>query len=608
MKGFRAVTLALAVSLGASTSGGVQTSYGPDSVVDGHPSAWYVEPAIAVSPKDARKLIAGSMVFGVGGLTVETFRSDDGGYTWRGTTLPLSSGSILGDVQADFSSDGKGYMTVLGSEIGSSGATLNGLYVFGTLDAGETFQRLAFLQKPDKHSYDHEQLAIDRTTGAYRGRIYMSALYSARLSPQVNALGMIWSSDGGRTFHGPVEVSRGWSFNSRPVVLPDGSVLFPFIHEKQLTDTRETVNISTSHDGGRSFGASKLIGDRIVYSLAATTQRLTRGDYTFDADSVPQFATVRTTGEGTTIFGVWSDVRTGRSRLLSTRSDDAGAHWTPPTAIFSTADRMDSQYQPSVAVNDGGVLGVTWYDASHAAGTISEMFAVSNDGGRSFSAPARISSVSSPIRPPNGDGYSAQAFPDPSGIFVGFTSPLSRYPSFGDYMSLAVDSTGAFHPIWIDARNGAGQIWTATAFASAPDPPPAGLSEKKLTDSIALEFGVGTWDGKSHTFAVPVRLHNVSRAVLYPPFTVTITKTHNPYEEQNPAFAHNMPQVAVLNADNRKTSVGATFLYSAETIGNLGRLLPGADTSSRLWRVRLPNSLDLSLVTSVMGYAAATPH
>lgn len=604
MKAFRAVTLFLAVGLCASTSGGPQTSYGPDSVVDGNPSAWYVEPAIAVSPKDTRKLIAGSMVFGVGGLTAETFRSDDGGYTWRGTTLPLASGSLLGDVQADFTADGKGYMTVLGSEIAPTGAQLNGLYVFGTLDAGQTFQRLAFVQTPDRHSYDHEQLAIDRTASEYRGRIYMSALYTARLSPQVNALGMIWSSDGGRTFHAPVEVSRGWSFNSRPVVLPDGSVLFPFIHEKQLTDTRETVNISTSHDGGRSWGASKLIGDRIVYSLAATTQRLSRGDYAFDADSVPQFCAVHTAAKGTQLFGVWSDVRTGPSRLLYARSDDLGAHWTPPTPIFTTSDRLDSQYQPSVAVNDAGVLGITWYDASHAAGTVSEMFAVSRDGGQSFSVPARISSIASPIRPPNGDGFSAQAFPDPSGIFVGFTSPLSRYPSLGDYMGLATDSSGAFHPIWIDARNGAGQIWTATAFANAPDPQPAGLREGKLTNSIALEFGVGRWDGRTHTLTVPVRLHNVSRSVLYAPFTVTVTKTHNPYEEENPAFARNMPQVAVLNADNHNTGAGAAFVYWAGTIGNLGRLLPGADTSSRIWRVRLPNSLDLSLVTSVSGYEA----
>ena len=602
MSAIRALTFVLAVCLCASAGSQAHVSYGPDAVVDGRPSAWYVEPALAVSPKDARKLIAGSMVFGVGGVTAESFRSDDGGYNWRSTTLPLATGALLGDVQAAFSADGKGYMTVLGSEVDPSGATLNGLYVFGTLDAGQTFERLAFLQTPDKHSYDHEQLAIDRSASPYRGRIYLTLLYSAKISPQVNAIGSIWSSDGARTFHGPVEVSRGWSFNSRPVVLPDGALLYPYIHEKQLTDTRETVSVRVSHDGGRSFGAPKLIGDRIVYGLADALKRLNRGDYTFDADSVPQFDAVRTSDRGTEIFGVWSDVRMGTSRLLSTRSDDMGAHWTQPAAIFNTGDRTDSQYQPALASNDEGTLGISWYDASRSGGTVSEMFAVSGDGGRSFSEPVRISSMSSPIRPPNGDGYSAQAFPDTAGIFVGFTSPLSRYPSGGDYMDIATDATGAFHPIWIDARTGVGQIWTATALASPSDAQPAGLHEGRLTDSVALEFGVGSWDGKSHTFTVPVRLHNASRSVLYPPFTVTVTKTHNPYEEQNPAFNRNLPNVTVLNADNHETGAGATFVYSAETIGNLGRLLPGADTSSRIWRVRLPNSFNLSLVTSVSGY------
>jgi hypothetical protein len=603
VKTLRAVTLFLTVSLCASTIGSSQPSYGPDSVVDGHPSSWYVEPAIAVSPKDARKLIAGSMVFGVGGLTAETFRSDDGGYNWRGTTLPLASGSLLGDVQAAFSADGKGYMTILGSEADSSGETLNGLYVFGTLDAGETFQRLAFLQTPDKHSYDHEQLAIDETNGTYRGRIYMSALYTASLSPQVNALGLIWSSDGGRTFHRPVEVWRGWSFNSRPVVLPGGNLLFPFFHVKSLTDTHEVVAVSLSRDGGRSFGTPRRVGDRIVYGLKATEQRLHSGDYTFDVDSVPQFASARTTS-GTEIYGVWSDMRTPRSRLLFTRSDDMGTHWTQPQEILTTSDRLDSQYQPSLAVNNMGALGISWYNASHESETISEMFALSHDGGRSFSTLARVSSTSSPIRPPNGDGYSAQAFPDTKGIFVGFTSPLNRYASFGDYMGLAADASGGFHPIWIDARNGTGQVWTATAFTTASDPVPAGLSERKLTDSIALEFGVGTWDGKSQAFTVPVRLHNTSHSVLYPPFTVTVSLTHNPYDDENPNFTAKQPPIAVLNADNQKAGIGATFVYSSATIGNLGRLLPGADTASRTWRVRLPSgNFDPTLLTTVTGYA-----
>ncbi|HZY99138.1 MAG TPA: sialidase family protein [Candidatus Baltobacteraceae bacterium] len=604
MNTVRAVTLLLAASLCAIAPGISQPSYGPDSVVDANPSAWYIEPAIGVSPKDARKLIAGSMVFGVGGLTAETFRSDDGGYSWRSTTLPLASGSLLGDVQAAFSADGKGYMTVLGSEIDAAGMTLNGLYVFGTLDAGQTFQRLAFVQTPDKHSYDHEQLTIDETNGQYRGRIYMSALYSVRLSPQVNALGLIWSSDGGRTFHGPVEVWRGWSFNSRPVVLPDGNLLFPFFHVKTLTDTHEVLAVSLSRDGGRSFGTPHRVGDRIIYGIDATERRLHRGDYAFDLDSVPQFAAASTPG-GTEIFGVWSDMRTAQSRLLFTRSDDLGAHWTQPQVILTTDHPLDSQYQPSLAVNDAGALGISWYNAAHGSGTVSEMFAVSHDGGRSFSASARISSTSSPIRPPNGDGYSAQAFPDTKGIFIGFTSPLTRYPSFGDYTGLATDATGAFHPIWIDARDGAAQVWTATAFATAPEPIPTDLSERKLTDSIALEFGLGTWDGKSHTFTVPVRLHNTSRSVLYPPFTVTVSLTHNPYDDENPNFASKQPPVAVLNADNQKTGIGATFVYSSGTIGNLGRLLPGAETASRTWRVRLPlRNFDPALLTSVRGYAA----
>lgn len=592
----------LSVFLCASAADEPHIAYGPDSLVDIHPSAWYAEPAIAVSPKNSRNLIAGSMVFSPGGLTVETFRSTDGGYDWRNTDLPIASGWLLGDVQAAFGPSGAAYMTVLGSTVDASG-TRNGLYVFRSFNDGVTFERLAFLQTPNHDSYDHDQLAVDRTSSPYRGRVYISVLYTLSVKPtQLNALGLLWSDDGGHTFSHPVQVTRGWSFNSRPLVLANGTVLFPFIHLRYAQDTHESVEVSASHDGGASFSKPIVIGSRTVFGLRELEQHLHRSNYAFDADSVPQLAAgPSANGNGTSVYAVWSDLSTGTSRLVFTRSDDLGLHWTPPRAILSSADSADSQYQPSMAVNESGTLGVSWYRASRpsSAATVSEMFAISKDGGTSFSVPVRIASASAALYPPKGDGYVAQAFSDSTGIYVGLTSPLARYPSGGDYMGLDTDSGGAFHPIWIDARDGVNQIWTSTVAATLPDPVPGGVSKHDVSGLTNLEFGIGSWEESSHTFSVPVRLHNTSNKVLYPPFTVTVSTTQNPY------FPHVAPHLAFLNADNRKTGVGAAFVYAAAALGNLGRLAPGADTARRIWKIRVPGaSLDPAFVTSVTGYLA----
>lgn len=592
----RIVILAAALCLCAASAAPERISYGPDSVVDSQPAASYVEPAMAVSPLDSHKLIAGSMVFGASGITIETFRSDDGGYSWSNTLLPLPpGGSLLGDVQAAFDGNGRAYMTGLGSETGAAGTSRNGLYVFGSANAGQTFNRLSFIQTPDHHSYDHEQLNIDRSRSRYRGRMYMSVLYLISLKPeQLNGLGILWSADGGRTFHGPVEVSRGWSFNSRPQVLPDGTVLFLFFHSNHLNDTTEYVQVSRSRDGGQTFSKPIAIGTREVFSEKAIMQKLRDADRDYDGDSVPQFAV-----SGFNVYGIWSDMRTGTSRLLFTHSTDGGKQWSTPREIFTSSDPTDAQYQPSIAVNKDGVLGVSWYNGSISRNEVSEMFAVSKDGAASFSQPAAISSTSAPLRTASGGVYSANAFPDPHGIFIGFVDPGSRYPSGGDYMDLDVDRDGAFHPIWIDARNGVYQVWTATVFPQALATDPARASQATVTRQTALEFGVGTWDATSHTLSVPVRLHNESNAVLYPPFTVVVTSTTNPYDKRWP------PEVTVLNADNGQTGVGASFMYSAQSLGNLGRLMPGADTASRIWKLRIASpAINPMLLTDIRAYTA----
>ncbi|MBV9699041.1 MAG: exo-alpha-sialidase, partial [Candidatus Eremiobacteraeota bacterium] len=359
---------------------------------------------------------------------------------------------------------------------------------------------------------------------------------------------------------------------------------------------------SASRDGGRTFSAPATIGTRVVFGLQQLRAHVRAGNYAFDEDSVPQLgAGAAPAGRGLRVYAVWSDLRTGSSRLLFARSDDRGRQWTAPRVILAgSGSPGESQYQPSLAVNATGAIGVSWYGAAPSRNTMAEMFAISRDGGDTFSTPVRISTGPAPLYPAGGDGYFAQAFPDTMGMWVGLTSPLIRWPSRGDYMGLDADRDGAFHPIWIDARNGVNQVWSATVGPGAPAAAPDHLTSRDVTALTGMEFGVGAWDQRSHTLSVPARLRNASDKVLYPPYTITVTRTQNPY------FPTVAPNVTILNADNGKTGAGAAFVYSAAMLGNLGRLEPGADTASRTWKIRIPGaSFDPAFVTKITGLVAA---
>jgi hypothetical protein len=118
------------------------------------------------------------------------------------------------------------------------------------------------------------------------------------------------------------------------------------------------------------------------------------------------------------------------------------------------------------------------------------------------------------------------------------------------HMGMGVDAHGAFHPVWIDARTGVNQAWTATVLPSAPGAAIAGLSKQDVLSKMQLEFGVGAWDAVTETLTVPMRLHNASHDTLYPPFTINVTGTKNPY------YKDSKTAVTILNADNGQAGVG----------------------------------------------------
>ena len=563
-------------------------SYGPDVRVDADSRGAYVEPAIAADPSAANTLVAAAES---GNVTSppQVLVSHDGGYQWTLAPLLMTSGSsLIGDVQLAADPNGHIYFASLGRKGG-----MEGIHVFVSTDHDNRFREMAFL-RPPRGGFDHEQLTVDQSHGPYRGRIYMSALYTLHMSPQLNACGLVYSSDAGRHFHGPVEVVDGWCFNSRPVTLSDGTLIFPFFISGKLGDRVAKVEVAISKDGGKAFGAPRMIGRYFSLGLARLKRWIAKGKTDFDGDPVPQFTTGRSPKTGReVIYGVWSDTRTGNSRLLFTRSTDEGLRWSRPVPILTTDNANDAQYQVSLAVNPRGILGVAYLQYSSSSGRVREMFADSTDGGVSFSTPDPIQRTPAKLGLLKAWGYVPENFGRlvnsrfRGRIAVGFTRPGERFPSGGDYVGMAVDRHGTFHPIWADARTGTDQIWTAAVSVGVSQSTPSRLISADVTKDMDVVFGPSTWDAATKTLSTTTRLHNVGKVPLYPPFKVTVLALHNP---DWPAKLQSQKRPIIVNADNGVRGPGALYVYDSQTLGDLGDLEPGAETASRIWKIAVRGS------------------
>ena len=126
-------------------------------------------------------------------------------------------------------------------------------------------------------------------------------------------------------------------------------------------------------------------------------------------------------------------------------SSDRGTTWSPDTRIDLFAGRAPSRaLVASAAVNEDGVLGVSWVDSQEdpEQRETDVYFALSRDGGTSFQHPVRITRTSSSPRTEANDDVA------------------NRFPGGGHYMGLAACADGAFQLVWADSRSGVFQLRT----------------------------------------------------------------------------------------------------------------------------------------------------
>lgn len=340
-------------------------------------------------------------------------------------------------------------------------ATTSDISVSKSFDGGQTFGDPISAASKNKttHFLDKPWMAIDPTSP---GRMYVTYTdfdtsggscgvdsVSGHAIPRT-AIELVRSTDGGGTWSVPPVVIQevcGDPFvqGSQIAVGPGGEVYVTWEAFAANSVTRE-IDVRKSTDNGVTFGAVVKV-DNVV--CVGTCVRL-QGNFRSSPES-PSLAVDRSgRSTGGSVYIAWNDGRNltvpdavfgsyGYSDILVSRSTDGGTTWLAPVRVNNNPEPLSSglgtdQYQPGIAVDKAGKVGVCFYDRRRDPSNflIDRECAFSKNAGISWSN-KKITKDNFPAVP-NQD------------VFV---DPLYM----GDYDSLASDFTntnGGFVGAWGD--------------------------------------------------------------------------------------------------------------------------------------------------------------
>jgi hypothetical protein len=569
--------LLLAAANAPSIAVGPTVTISSDAPNDPHGESF-----LAVNPKNPKNLLATSCRIHAGKSGNSAYVSHDGGRTWNRVVLPESAARVSGgwDAIAYFDASGRAYYAANDRD---------GLWITRSTDEGRSWSETTLLQATK--GFDRQYMGFD-AAGRFAGRVYAGASVDSTAldGKSVSALAVAFSDDGAKTFGQPRLINslgdeKVFAF-ANMAVAPDGTVILPFttvtmkapdftLFEPDAGDKKRelrmdfALRLAVSGDGGASYS----ITPKAVSWVTKGSDRLMRiqggPSTTIDLSNGPFRGR---------LYFVWNDDAGDRTNIRVVHSSDNGKTWSKPVTVNDNKEAADHA-NPTIAVNDKGVVGVVWNDRRRHKNECYDLyFSASLDGGETFlpnvgtsakptcafatgnwSPDAEVSAY-----PKTEDGVSVEG----QGFNVLMIS--TRFPGGGDTQGLAAGEGGVFHTAWIDGSSGVMRLAT-TPFTVEGKASPAARTERDVSTQVKLVAEGCAFDFKANSFGCQMHLENKSPLPVAGPFAV---------ELQN--MMVNLTGFRVDNAENGRSAEGARWEFTAPG----GDLAPGASTGAKPFRWR----------------------
>ena len=373
-----------------------------------------VEPHISSHPSNNNHLLIAAMV--ITDITnpyqsarLSSFISTDGGNTWKETAHNWWGY----DPWTAILSNGETVMSWLGTE--ESFQHKFPVQFFSSSNGGITWNNMT---QTSGGNYDGTKIAF------YKNDFYFTTV---RFRNDMGADVILYHKKSDGLFREVAKIdSRGKRLNfCEPAIISDGTVIIP------ASDFLQRIWVHSYNPG------TKELSERRMVSLnpggAKGYMRITT-DNNENSPFKDRIYFIRALGSGTGYKGVWLNY-----------SIDKGITWTVDLRVDKFDNNLSSKaLVPSIAVNKKGITAISWVDSQHdpEQELTDVYFTFSEDGGKSFNHPVRVTSVSTnPKTPDNAE-------------------VANKFPGGGHYLGITARQDGSFQLIWSDSRSGIFELQT----------------------------------------------------------------------------------------------------------------------------------------------------
>lgn len=349
------------------------------------------EPFFALDPEDHGHLLAGyqeDRFPDEGCRALTSAVSFNSGRNWQESLLPnltAATGGPYERISDPWVTFGPGGRAYLASVAFNETSPQNGIYLSASDDGGVTWSDPVAVHSGNQNFDDKESVVVDtRNDSPYKGRVYVGWdwISAAHEQPELIA----YSDDGGHSFQPPITLTNeGENIGIVPLVGPGG-----IVHAVWLHFTSDGVSLLAAHstDGGRTWSSPVEISDVRAFGV----------DGSRTGGGLPSAAVDGRTG-ALYVTWQDDRFSPGTDQAVLSRSTNGGQSWTAPQLVSDGPRNAANFTPAVTVSPEGWVGVAYYSLRNNPSRLlVDEYLAVSRNGGQKFARSLRVSATSWDLR------------------------------------------------------------------------------------------------------------------------------------------------------------------------------------------------------------------